>query len=82
LQPYTDETLKRMGREGVKRLVVLTPAFVSDCLETLEEIATAGKESFRQAGGGEFRHVPCLNDHPLWVQFLARRIEAWRTGGA
>ena len=81
LKPYTDFELLRFAREGVKRLIVLTPAFVSDCLETLEEIAVAGKESFEKAGGGHFRHVPCLNDNPLWVDFLARRIEAWRTAG-
>jgi ferrochelatase len=79
LQPYTDHELERFGRTGVKRLLVLTPAFVSDCLETLEEIEIAGKEAFQRAGGGDFRHIPCLNDHPLWVQFLATRIEAWRT---
>lgn len=79
LQPYTDETLARLGRAGVRRLLVLTPAFVSDCLETLEEIAITGKQTFENAGGGTFRHIPCLNDHPLWVQFLARRIEQWRT---
>ncbi len=78
LQPYTDHTLLRMGREGMKRLLVLTPAFVSDCLETLEEIAITGRKSFEQAGGGEFRHIPCLNDHPLWVQFLTKRIDAWQ----
>jgi len=78
LQPYTDHELERFGRAGVKRLLVLTPAFVSDCLETLEEIEVAGKESFQKAGGGDFRHIRCLNDHPLWVQFLARRIESWR----
>jgi ferrochelatase len=80
LKPYTDHELERFGQAGVKRLLVLTPAFVSDCLETLEEIATAGKESFEKAGRGEFKHIPCLNEHPLWVQFLAKRIEAWRIG--
>jgi ferrochelatase len=79
LQPYTDHELERFGKAGIKRLLVLTPAFVSDCLETLEEIATAGKEAFEHAGGGHFKHIPCLNEHPLWVQFLARRIEAWRS---
>jgi protoporphyrin/coproporphyrin ferrochelatase len=78
LQPYTDMTLERLGREGVKRLLVMTPAFVSDCLETLEEIAVAGKERFLHAGGVEFKQIPCLNEHPLWVQFLVSRIRAWQ----
>jgi protoporphyrin/coproporphyrin ferrochelatase len=79
LQPYTDHELERFGRAGIKRLLVLTPAFVSDCLETLEEIAISGKGAFQRAGGGYFKHIPCLNEHPLWVQFLVRRIEEWRT---
>jgi protoporphyrin/coproporphyrin ferrochelatase len=82
LKPYTDHELVRFAREGVKRLVVLTPAFVSDCLETLEEIAITGRKTFLEAGGSEFRHVPCLNDHPLWVEFLARRIATWQAGAA
>lgn len=82
LKPYTDHVLEEFGRSGMKRLLVLTPAFVSDCLETLEEIAITGKASFERAGGGYFRHVPCLNDHPLWVEFLARRIAAWQAARA
>jgi protoporphyrin/coproporphyrin ferrochelatase len=82
LKPYTDHELERFGRAGVKRLLVLTPAFVSDCLETLEEIEITGKESFQKAGGGDFCHIRCLNDHPLWVQFLAKRIAAWQADAA
>ncbi|RME66606.1 MAG: ferrochelatase [Verrucomicrobia bacterium] len=78
LQPYTDEELKRLAAAGVKRLLVMTPAFVSDCLETLEEIAIGGKETFLEAGGEYFKQIPCLNEHPLWVDFLARRINAWQ----
>lgn len=77
LQPYTDFELERLGKAGVKRLLVMTPAFVSDCLETLEEIAMAGRENFENAGGGYFKQIPCLNEHPLWVEFLQRRIGAW-----
>ncbi|BET67934.1 ferrochelatase [Opitutales bacterium ASA1] len=77
LQPYTDHTLERFGKEGVKRLLVMTPAFVSDCLETLEEIAEEGKETFVEAGGGYFKQIPCLNEHPLWVQFLQKRVRGW-----
>lgn len=76
LQPYTDETLERLAREGKKRVVVITPAFVTDCLETLEEIAEEGKETFLHAGGSEFRLIPCLNTHPDWIAWLSRRIRA------
>ena len=77
LEPYTDETLVKLAKAGKKRIVVMTPAFVSDCLETLEEIAEEGKESFLEAGGEEFTMVPCLNEHPSWIQFLADRTNAW-----
>lgn len=77
LQPYTDFELKRLGAAGVKRLLVMTPAFVSDCLETLEEIAITGKATFEEAGGGSFKQIPCLNEHPLWVRFLVNRIHSW-----
>jgi len=80
LQPYTDHTLIKLGEKGVKRLLVMTPAFVSDCLETLEEIAVAGRESFEKSGGGHFRHIPCLNEHPLWIRFVADRIRSWKAG--
>jgi len=77
LEPYTDATLVRLGEKKIQRLLVMTPAFVSDCLETLEEIAVLGREGFEGAGGGHFRHIPCLNEHPLWVDFLAKRISGW-----
>jgi ferrochelatase len=56
---------------------VVTPAFVSDCLETLEEIAMEGKEEFLEAGGEEFYAIPCMNDNDDWVQVLVNWIEAW-----
>ena len=62
LKPYTDETVERLGKDGVKRLAVINPGFVSDCLETLEEIAVLARDSFLAAGGEHFTHVPCLND--------------------
>lgn len=62
LKPYTDETVVRLAREGVKRIAVINPGFVSDCLETLEEIGGLAKESFLHEGGSEFAHIPCLND--------------------
>ncbi len=70
LKPYTVLRLQELPKEGVKKLIILCPAFVSDCLETLEEIAISGKETFLQAGGESFTVIPCLNLHPLWVQSL------------
>ena len=72
LQPYTDRTIvKKAEIDGVKKLAIVTPAFVSDCLETLEEIAMEGKEEFIEAGGEEFYTVPCINDNDEWVDVLA-----------
>lgn len=71
LQPYTAARLEQLPGEGVKKLLVVCPAFVSDCLETLEEIAGEGKESFLHAGGEFFEMIPCLNVHPLWVKAIA-----------
>lgn len=70
LKPYTDFELERLPKEGVKRVLVICPAFVSDCLETLEEIGMRGRETFMAAGGKEYTMIPCLNEHPLWVQAL------------
>lgn len=80
LQPYTDQTLVAMAREGVKRVFVMTPAFVADCLETLEEIAMEGKETFLEEGGEEFELIPCLNTHPSFIDFLVDKIEQWEAG--
>jgi ferrochelatase len=77
LTPFTDFRLTALPAEGVKRLVVLCPSFVSDCLETLEEIAIHGRESFLHAGGESFTLVPCLNEHPAWLAFLRDQIRAW-----
>jgi ferrochelatase len=71
LKPYTDFRFLDMPREGIKKLLVICPAFVSDCLETLEEIAIRGRESFLESGGSEFELIPCLNTDPLWVKALA-----------
>ncbi len=79
LTPYTDYELERLPREGKKRLLVITPAFVTDCLETLEEIRVRGAEDFKAAGGESFTHIPCLNDHPAFIDFLAKRVEQWLT---
>ena len=61
LQPYTDKTIEKLAKDGVKSIAVLNPGFVSDCLETLEEIAVEAAETFHHAGGTNFAHIPCLN---------------------
>jgi ferrochelatase len=79
LKPYTDFELKEFPSRGIKRLLVICPAFVSDCLETLEEIAMRGKEIFMEAGGEEFHQIPCLNDHPLWIEALESYVKKLRS---
>lgn len=74
LEPYTDETLRALGQQGVGRVDVVCPGFVSDCLETLEEISMEGQEIFKEAGGKEFHYIPCLNDSPSWVAALTELI--------
>jgi len=79
LTPFTDFRLAEMPKEGIKNLLILCPAFVSDCLETLEEIAMRGKEIFMLAGGESFTMIPCLNTHPLWVDavenYMRKRLK-------
>ena len=82
LKPYTDFELERLPKEGVKRLAVITPAFVSDCLETLEEIAMEGQEEFLHAGGEAFIHIPCLNDRDDWAMLMAQWINEWAISGS
>ena len=72
LQPYTSDVLRELGAAGTRRVHVICPGFVADCLETLEEIALEGGKIFRDAGGGEFRALPCLNESPRWIEALAR----------
>lgn len=67
LEPNTETELVRLAKAGVKRLVVMSPAFVADCLETIEELGIRAREIFTEAGGTEFHLVPCLNEHPAWV---------------
>lgn len=75
LQPYTDRTIvKKAEKDGIKKLAIVTPAFVSDCLETLEEIAMEGKEEFLEAGGEAFYTVPCINDNEEWIDVLAKWV--------
>lgn len=71
LQPYTADVLAELGAARTRRVHVICPGFVSDCLETLEEIALEGRKIFLDAGGGEFRALPCLNESPRWIEALA-----------
>jgi ferrochelatase len=72
LQPYTSDVLAELGAARTRRVHVLCPGFVADCLETLEEIAIEGRKIFVDAGGGEFRALPCLNESPRWIEALAQ----------
>ncbi len=75
IEPYTDETLEQLPQRGVKNLAIVCPAFVSDCLETLEEIAEEGKEEFLHASGEQFHYLPCLNDEDRWIQVVKALCE-------
>jgi len=77
LEPFTDLEFQRLPGAGVKRLLVLCPAFMVDCLETLEEIAITGRRTFLAAGGEWFHQIPCLNDQPPAIDFLAGRVGRW-----
>lgn len=83
LEPYTEPTLQALAAEGVKRVDVMCPGFVADCLETLEEIAQEARDAFLAAGGQTFHYVPCLNDEPVWIEALAalaeRHLAGWPT---
>jgi ferrochelatase len=70
IEPYTEARLAVLAQEGVKKILVMCPAFVADCIETLEEIGDRGKEQFRDAGGDELVLIPCLNDDPHWAAAL------------
>ncbi len=81
LRPYTDQVLAALPGEGVKKIAVIAPAFLADCLETLEEMAERGGHTFLEAGGEQFSYIPCLNDTPPAVALLdgliARELEGW-----
>ena len=81
LQPYTAEVLKELGRRKLERVDVICPGFVTDCLETLEEIAIEGKSIYQAAGGGELQYIPALNDRHEWVGALTslacRQLAGW-----
>jgi ferrochelatase len=75
LQPYTDETLQKLGAEGVKSMQVICPGFSADCLETLEEIAMENRDVFLGAGGERYEYIPCLNDEPAHIAMMKRLVE-------
>jgi len=81
IKPYTTATLKELGKQKTKRVDVVCPGFVADCLETLEEIAQEGKEDFQHAGGGEYHYIPCLNERPDWIHALTdlvlENLQGW-----
>ena len=77
LTPYTDVEINKMPKKGIKKLAVVTPAFVADCLETLEEISMRANEEFIENGGEEFFAVPCLNDEDEWCQVVANWVKDW-----
>ncbi len=76
LKPYTQETLERLAKDGAGRVDVFCPGFVSDCLETLEEIGIEVKQAFLGAGGREFHAIPCLNEQPQWIAALVELVLA------
>ena len=76
LEPFTDIVLEELPKKGIKNLLIACPAFVSDCLETLEEIAMRGKEIFLEAGGENYEMIPCMNTHPEWVKAVTELVSA------
>ena len=72
LKPYTSETVKALAKDGVKRMAVITPGFAADCLETIEEIGMRGCEQFMAGNGKEYTRIPCMNEHPRWIETLEK----------
>ena len=81
LQPYSDETVAKLGDEGVKKMAIISPGFSADCLETLEEVALGLGETFEGHGGEAFTYIPCLNDDPAHISFLKdlalKNLQGW-----
>jgi ferrochelatase len=80
LKPYTDFELERLPKDGVKKLLIICPAFVSDCLETIEEIGMRGRDSFMEAGGETYTMISCMNEHPAWIDVLERMVKPFAAG--
>jgi ferrochelatase len=72
LKPYTDDVLTTLAKRGVKRVYVALPGFTADCLETIDEIGNESREVFEHAGGQHLKNGTCLNDHPKWIEAMAR----------
>lgn len=83
LEPYTEPSVVALAREGVRRIDVMCPGFVADCLETLEEVSIEVRQAFMAAGGSEFRYIDCLNDSAPWIRALTliaeRHLQGWPT---
>ncbi len=81
MKPYTSETLTALGREGMGRVDVICPGFAADCLESLEEIAIEGRDTFLKAGGKDFHYIPTTNDTPAWMTALSiivlENLQGW-----
>jgi ferrochelatase len=81
LEPATDTMLERLPGRGITKVAVVAPGFSADCLETLEELAIRGRESFEEAGGTDFAYLPCLNDNAPGIEMLrrliGRELEGW-----
>ncbi|MFB6263691.1 MAG: ferrochelatase [Bradymonadaceae bacterium] len=82
LEPFTADMLEAYPSQGVENLLVMCPAFVSDCLETLEEIGLDGRETFLENGGAEFDLIPCLNESDEWIAVLEKFVGQWRADDA
>ena len=80
LQPYTAPTLEEWGKKGIRRVDIICPGFVADCLETLEEIAQEGRDDFLKAGGKEYHYIPALNENDDWTKTLADIVESHLAG--
>src|SRR5205085_8917962 len=80
LKPYTDDVLAKLAKRGMKRVSVALPGFTADCLETLDEIGRESAEVFHKAGGESLRAIPCLNEHPLWIDAMAEILRAEAAG--
>jgi ferrochelatase len=80
LKPYTDYELPRLAIEGKKKMLVICPAFVADCLETIEEIGMRGYEEFSAGGGKDYTRIPCMNEHPQWITALEKMAERFLAG--
>lgn len=81
LEPATDVVLAELPARGIRKVAIVAPGFSADCLETLEELAIRGRETFIEAGGSDFAYLPCLNDSPVGLDLLRtlirRELEGW-----